>query len=100
MNTFGVGEWPLLLSDVNCTETHSRLSECVHPEEIGLYRCLYGSATRAGVSCETAVTSSPVTDVTTTSSSSSVLPTESTTVGIHQQRYRCHNAATCLPFAG
>ena len=64
-NTYGAGKWPPLLTNVNCTQTHSRLSQCVHPQEIGLNACLHGTA-GAGVSCEAAVTTSPAIDLATT----------------------------------
>ena len=65
MNTFGVGNGPPLLYNVSCTQTHSRLSQCVYPVEVGLFSCQHGTV-RAGVSCEAAVTSPPVTDTVTT----------------------------------
>ena len=49
-NTFGVGEGPTLLFDTTCNRTNSELSQCVHPESIGLRGCI-SQDKRAGVIC-------------------------------------------------
>ena len=36
---FGFGEGPVLLNDVSCNQGHSRLSQCVHQQSIGLHAC-------------------------------------------------------------
>ena len=48
-NTFGVGEGPVFLHDVNCDDSHLKLSQCVHPLSIGLREC--PDSPRAGVIC-------------------------------------------------
>ena len=49
-DTFGVGEGPPLLFDITCDHTHSKLSQCVHPESIGLRECV-SQDKRGGVIC-------------------------------------------------
>ena len=49
-DTFGVGEGPTLLFNITCNHTHSELSQCVHPESIGLNDCI-SQDKRAGVIC-------------------------------------------------
>ena len=48
MNSFGTGDGPVLLSNVNCNQNHSQLSQCVHMEEVALRDC---DGNRAGVKC-------------------------------------------------
>ena len=55
MNTFEAGDGPPLLNNVSCNQTHTRLSQCVLPEDVGLNSCQDGTA---GVSCEPVVSSS------------------------------------------
>ena len=55
MNTFEAGDGPVLLNNVSCSQTHTRLSQCVHPGDVGINCCQDGTA---GVSCEAAVSSS------------------------------------------
>ena len=55
MNTFEAGDGPPLLDNVGCSQTHTTLSQCVHPGDVGLNSCQDGTA---GVSCEAAVSSS------------------------------------------
>ena len=49
-NTFGVEAGPPLLFNVTCNHTHSELSQCVHPDSIGLHDCV-SQDERAGVTC-------------------------------------------------
>ena len=39
LTSFGAGEGPVLLSNVECNKNHSELFQCVHPEQIGLHNC-------------------------------------------------------------
>ena len=49
-NTFGVGEGPVLLNNITCNHTHLELSQCVHPQSIGIHDCASRDK-RAGVIC-------------------------------------------------
>ena len=63
-DAFGVGEGPTLLFNVTCNHTHLNLSQCVHPESIGLRDCV-SQDKRAGVICpEMAAIISPSTSYT------------------------------------
>lgn len=58
-DAFGVGEGPPLFYNVTCNHTHLNLSQCVHPESIGLRDC-FSQDKRAGVICpEMAAITSP-----------------------------------------
>ena len=63
LSDVAVGSGPILLNNVSCDQSHSMLSQCVHPKEIGLHPC---TSRRAGVRCDE------------TLYSSSMPPTEST----------------------
>ena len=49
-DVLGVGEGPTLLFNVTCNHTHLNLSQCVHPESIGLHDCI-SQDKKAGVIC-------------------------------------------------
>lgn len=49
LSDVAAGSGPIFLYNVSCNQNHSRLSECVHPQEIGLNPCTSGIA---GVSCQ------------------------------------------------
>ena len=55
MNTFEAGDGPVLLNDVSCNQTHTRLSQCIRLLDVGLNSCQGGTA---GVSCEAIISSS------------------------------------------
>ena len=55
MNTFEAGDGPSLLNNVSCSQTHTRLSQCVFPGDVVLNSCQDDTA---GVSCEAVVSSS------------------------------------------
>ena len=45
----GAGEGPILLTRVACNNNHSKLSQCVHPNDIGIHNCHRNNT--AGVVC-------------------------------------------------
>ena len=48
----GAGEGPVLLARVACNNSHSNLSQCIHPNEIGIYNNYCNrNDTAAGVVC-------------------------------------------------
>lgn len=49
LRKFGAGTGPVLLSKVTCDQSHSKLSQCVHPKQIGLHNCDRNQA--VGVVC-------------------------------------------------
>ena len=59
---FEAGDGPVLLDNVACNKSHSNLSQCVHPLDIGIHNCEEGNI--AGVIClnisSTEVTNTPV----------------------------------------
>ena len=71
LSNLAAGDGPVLLSNVSCNQSHSRLSQCVRTEEIGLHSCEGGRI--AGVACRT---DAPTTTSSTTTSSE--VPTLST----------------------
>ena len=46
---FEAGDGPILLDNVACNKSHSNLSQCVHPLDIGTHDCEEGNI--AGVIC-------------------------------------------------
>ena len=66
LNNLGPGEGPILLSNVNCNQNHSQLSQCVHPLSIDIHNCHQNST--AGVTC-LGGTYSSITDITSRTSS-------------------------------
>ena len=71
LSNLAAGDGPVLLSNVSCNQSHTRLSQCVRTEEIGLLSCDGGRI--AGVACRT---DAPTTTSSTTMSSE--VPTSST----------------------
>ena len=59
LSGLGAGEGPVLLSNVNCNENNTNLSQCVHPEDIGLHSCDLNSI--AGVMCSEIISSETTT---------------------------------------
>ena len=59
---FEAGDGPILLDNVACDKSHSNLSQCVHPLDIGIHDCEEDNI--AGVIClnifSTEVTNTPV----------------------------------------
>ena len=72
LSNLAAGDGPVLLSNVSCNQSHTRLSQCVYTEEIGLLSCDGGRI--AGVACRT---DAPTTTTSSTTTSSEV-PTLST----------------------
>ena len=66
----GSGQGPVLLNNVECNQSHTNLSQCVHELSIGLLDCR--SENIAGVTCQESTTSLDTTTATkgTTGSSS------------------------------
>ena len=51
LHHLGAGEGPILLAGrVKCNNNHTRLSQCVHPNDIGLHNCNRNNT--AGVVCQ------------------------------------------------
>ena len=68
LSGFGAGEGPVLPTNVNCNENNTNLSECMHPEDIGLHNCEADDS--AGVMCSEIISS----ETATTSPSFASLP--------------------------
>ena len=49
MSNFGSGDGPVLLNNVECNQSHTNLSQCVHELSIGLRECTSNNI--AGVIC-------------------------------------------------
>ena len=54
LSMLGAGEGPVLLSNVNCNDNNTILSQCVHPEDIGFQNC--DADNTAGVLCSENIT--------------------------------------------
>ena len=54
LSRLGAGEGPVLLSNVNCNENNTILSQCVHQADIGFQNC--DAHSMAGVICSSSET--------------------------------------------